>query len=131
MANALSGVGPFAFVAALAVCGVGCETKERRPPPPLTTSPMQSAAKTLYSDRCAGCHGSQGHADGPLAKGLSKLPRDFSDPLWRAKTTDEGMRKVILKGGPAVGASELMPGNPDLASKPELVTELIAIIRGF
>jgi mono/diheme cytochrome c family protein len=128
-ANVHTGIGLLAFVAMVNL-GLGCEER-RAAPVPLTTSPVQSAAKTLYSDRCAGCHGPQGHADGPLAKGLAKLPRDFSDPTWRSKTSDDAMRKVILKGGAAVGASELMPGNPDLASKPELVNELIVLIRGF
>jgi high-affinity iron transporter len=31
----------------------------------------------LYEAQCAGCHGAQGHGDGPLAKGLNPVPADF------------------------------------------------------
>jgi hypothetical protein len=34
-------------------------------------------------------------------------------------------------GGPAVGKSPAMPGNPDLQSKPEVVKELVKIVRAF
>jgi hypothetical protein len=45
--------------------------------------------------------------------------------------TDHDLRRTILEGGTAMGKSALMPPNPDLAARPEVVTGLVAILRGF
>ena len=45
--------------------------------------------------------------------------------------TDDGLRKVIVRGGGAVGKSVAMPQSPDLESKPEVAAELVKIVRSF
>ena len=42
-----------------------------------------------------------------------------------------GIGKAILEGGAAVGKSAVMPSNPDLQKKPEVVGELVKIVRDF
>jgi len=86
-------------------------------------------AKGIFETRCATCHGSGGKGDGAAAAGLTPKPRDFSDPAWQKSVTDEHIEKVIALGGPAVGKSPLMPPNPDLSAKPDVVKALRSMIR--
>lgn len=88
-------------------------------------------AKKTFDSVCVTCHGSTGHGDGPAAAGFPVKPRSFSDAEWQKSVTDEHIAKVIVQGGPAVGKSPLMPGNPQLADKPEVVNALVKIIRDF
>lgn len=88
-------------------------------------------AKTLFQTRCVICHGENGKGDGPTAQALNPKPRDYTDAEWQKSVTDEQLAKTIVGGGQAVGKSPLMPANPDLADKPEVVAELVKIIRGF
>jgi hypothetical protein len=81
--------------------------------------------------RCSTCHGPQGAGDGPGAAGLEPKPRDFRDPAWQASVTDDHLRRIIVLGGPAVGKSPLMPPNPDLAGKDDVVGALVARIRSL
>lgn len=41
--------------------------------------PTLSSAQKLYGEQCAVCHGTDGHGDGPGAKGLEPAPRNFHD----------------------------------------------------
>jgi hypothetical protein len=50
---------------------------------------------------------------------------------WQQSTNDALIGKAILEGGPAVGKSSIMPSNPDLSAKPEVVGELVKIVRDF
>jgi hypothetical protein len=77
------------------------------------------------------CHGPTGKGDGPAGAALSPKPRDLGDPAWQKSVTDEHIEKIILNGGPAVGKSPLMPANPDLSSKPDVIKALRAMVRGF
>lgn len=88
-------------------------------------------AKLTFTQRCVVCHGSTGAGDGPGAAALEPKPRAFSDPAWQDGVTDEHIKTIIVSGGTAAGKSPLMPGNPDLKAKPEVVTELVKLIRGF
>lgn len=96
------------------------------------TAPDPAAeARSLYRGRCSACHGQQGGGDGPGAAALNPKPRAFHDAEWQASVGDEQLAKVIVQGGAATGKSPSMPGNPDLQGKPEVVTALIGMIRGF
>ncbi len=86
-------------------------------------------AKEIFSTRCATCHGPQGKGDGPAGAALNPKPRAFSDPAWQKSVTDEHIEKIIVGGGTAVGKSAMMPPNPDLASKPDVVKALCAHVR--
>lgn len=88
-------------------------------------------AKQIFTSRCVSCHGANGQGDGVAAAALNPKPRAYSDKEWQASVTDEHIAKVIVEGGAAVGKSALMPPNPDLASKKEVVDALVAMIRAY
>lgn len=134
----------FAVVIVLAGCSKGDE-----PPPPTSGSPtakpetgprkprtgggnaIDERAQALFSGMCATCHGADGRGDGPAAPNLSIKPRDYTDAKWQASVTDDDLRNTIILGGQKTGKSPIMPGNPDLKDKPEVVDGLVQIIRGF
>lgn len=96
-------------------------------PPP---DPAADARK-VFSTKCVVCHGDHGAGDGPGAAALTPKPRAFSDATWQASVTDDHIKKTIIEGGAAVGKSPAMAANPDLADKPDVVTELVKIVRAF
>jgi mono/diheme cytochrome c family protein len=99
---------------------------------PAAISPAAAKeADQIFVTRCALCHGTKGKGDGAAAAALNPKPRDYSDPAWQASVTDEQIEKIIVGGGTAAGKSALMPANPDLASKPDVVKALRATIRKF
>ncbi|MFT3837765.1 MAG: urate hydroxylase PuuD [Myxococcaceae bacterium] len=98
--------------------------------PTVALSP-EAEAKNRFDTFCSTCHGVNGDGTGPAAAALNPKPRDFHDPKWQASVTDEDLGMVILGGGGAVGKSAAMPPNPDLAQKPDVVSELIKRIRSF
>jgi mono/diheme cytochrome c family protein len=95
---------------------------------PAQPSPAGEARK-LFASRCATCHGETGRGDGAAAISMQPPPRNYSDPAWQASVTDDELAKIIVGGGPAVGKSSLMPPNNDLRDQPEVVTELVKLIR--
>ena len=98
---------------------------------PAVKLPPPEAARQIFTQRCSTCHGAGGHGDGPTAAGFPVKPRNFTDPSWQAGVTDDALRKVIAKGGAAVGKNQLMPHNPDLEADPALLEEMVKIVRGF
>ena len=128
--------------------------KNSEPPPPTSGSPNaqpesgpsrprpttggaapaggeQSQAQLIFASACAMCHGADGTGKGPASAALNPKPRDYSDPAWQAGITDDAIKETILKGGAAVGKSPMMPGNPQLGDRPEVLAELVQIIRSF
>jgi mono/diheme cytochrome c family protein len=94
-----------------------------------TRTPARAEAAALFAQRCAVCHGAKGAGDGKLAATLRPKPRSFRDPRWQAGATDAHLRKVIVEGGLAVGMSALMPPNPDMNNKPDVVAALVELVR--
>lgn len=88
-------------------------------------------AKQVWDTRCSTCHGATGMGNGPGAAALKAKPRSFNNSKWHSDTDDERIKKVIVGGGQSVGLSAEMAPNPDLESKPEVVGELVRIIRSF
>ncbi len=88
-------------------------------------------AKRVFSSRCAICHGSGGRGDGPAAANLQPKPRDYTSASWQSSVTDKRIYDVIAKGGVAMGMSAIMPANPDLKKKPEVLHGLVQLIRSF
>ena len=88
-------------------------------------------AKAIAQSRCASCHGSGGKGDGPNATTLAVKPRDLSAKEWQKSVSDSQIHAIIVKGGGGVGKSILMPPNPDLESKPEVVDALVKLVRGY
>lgn len=91
----------------------------------------QAEADQLWNTLCSTCHGMGGEGDGPVAASFPVKPRSFTDKQWQAETTDESIAKVIVEGGAAIGKSPLMPGNPQLTGKPEVVEALVQKVRSF
>lgn len=108
--------------AALLACG---------PPPDLPGPAAAAAAADLWQTRCANCHGLNGRGDGPSGRALLQRPRDFHDPAWHARVTDDHLRRTIVEGGHSVGLSPDMAANTDLADRPAVVDELVKLVRGF
>jgi mono/diheme cytochrome c family protein len=88
-------------------------------------------ADKIFASRCTTCHGPEGKGDGPASAGLTPPPRNFHDPAFQARVSDEHIEQIIEYGGVAVGLSPAMPANPDLTSKPEVVAALREKIRSF
>jgi mono/diheme cytochrome c family protein len=88
-------------------------------------------ARALFVQRCVPCHGPEGRGDGPSSQALNPKPRNYHDAEWQQSTKDSEIALAILLGGMSVGKSDIMPGNPDLAEKPEVVTELVRLLRSF
>lgn len=132
-------IAPLFIGACLAACNPPKdETTEREAPKSVVEEAAEApaaqpvvSADTYYTQKCLACHGAEGKGDGPGAAAMDPKPRAYTDAEWQASVTDEELKKVILGGGMAVGKSPLMPGNPDLKDKPELVDALVKKIRGF
>jgi cytochrome c5 len=124
------------FVLVLSACSKTEPAQQPAPPPaaptaaPLAAAPAESA-EDVFKNRCGPCHGTSGKGDGPAAVALTPKPRDYTDVEWQKTVTDDQLKKTILYGGAAVGKSAVMPSQPDLESKPEVLDGLIKIIRGF
>lgn len=88
-------------------------------------------ADTVWQNRCTTCHGPKGAGDGPAAVALTPKPRDLSSKAWQSSVTDAHIEKIIAEGGQSVELSVLMPANPDLVSKPEVIKALRAHVRGL
>jgi mono/diheme cytochrome c family protein len=88
-------------------------------------------AQEIFSTRCTVCHGTSGKGDGPGSAALNPKPRNFTDPEWQKSVNDEYIEKIIQYGGIAVGKSAMMPGNPDLGSKPDVVKGIRTKVREF
>jgi len=88
-------------------------------------------AETMWKNRCATCHGENGKGDGAAAAALTPKPRDFTAESWQSSVSDEHIEKIIAEGGQAVGLSMLMPANPDLVQKPDVIKALRAHVRSL
>jgi cytochrome c553 len=125
------------IVATLALAA-GCGKKSQAPQdlPAETTAVVQTIApaeeaQTTFKTLCATCHGESGLGNGPAAAALTPKPRNYTDKAWQGSVTDDQIKQTILMGGAAVGKSPVMPAQPQLKEKPEVVAALVQIIRGF
>jgi hypothetical protein len=91
----------------------------------------RAEADQLWNTLCSTCHGMGGQGDGPVAASFPVKPRSFTDQEWQKQTSDESIAKVIVEGGASIGKSPLMPGNPQLTGKPEVVQALVQKVRSF
>lgn len=126
------------WAAALALVACDNPTEPTKAAPAAVRAPVSSApsspadeAAIIVRNRCTSCHGSSGAGDGPNAVTLPVKPRDLSAKEWQKSVSDAQIRSVIVKGGAGVGKSILMPPNPDLEAKPEVVDALVKLVRGY
>jgi len=61
-------------------------------------APPLAAAKALYAQNCAACHGAEGKGDGPAAKGLDPAPSNFHDLERMAQRSAYGLYNTISLG---------------------------------
>ncbi len=98
---------------------------------PAANAEAVAAAELKFNTLCAACHGADGTGDTPTAAALDPKPRNYTSVEWQDSVTDAEITEIILKGGAAVGKSLVMPASLDLADQPEVVAELVKIIRAF
>ena len=55
-------------------------------------------AGELFAQHCAACHGTQGRGDGPLAKGMQPVPRNFHDDTRMRQRSLYGLYNTITLG---------------------------------
>ncbi|MCF6158870.1 MAG: c-type cytochrome [wastewater metagenome] len=79
-------------------------------------------AEMLYMSHCKTCHGTDGKPT-DLGEGLGA--RDFTDPQWQTKITDEQIIKQITEGS----AGQMFPFKDKLSE--EEIKALVPIVRGF
>lgn len=94
-------------------------------------SQAAAEAKDIFTNRCVPCHGATGKGDGAASASLTPKPRNLADPEWQKSVTDDHIEQIIKLGGAGVGKSPMMPGNPDLTAKPEVVKALRAQVRSL
>ncbi|MCZ7681016.1 MAG: c-type cytochrome [Sandaracinaceae bacterium] len=129
-----------ALVAALALAG-GCGGEEgggagaaaRLLPPRARRSAREARAEAtqIFNTRCSVCHGAGGAGDGPGSAGLTPQPRNLTEAAWHDSVEDSYIERIIQYGGAAVGKSPAMPSNPDLGSRPEVLSALREHIRSL
>jgi cytochrome c553 len=129
------------WIAAMGLAlAIGCSRKSEPAPAessepaaaPATTGPSPvEEARTTFKTVCATCHGEDGTGNGPGAAALTPKPRNYTDKAWQSSVTDDQIRQTILMGGAAVGKSPAMPAQPQLKEKPEVVAQLVRIVRTF
>ena len=79
------------------------ETTVTTPPPSSGTTPSGDALSgdlgtRVFAQRCALCHGPDGHGDGVGSKALNPKPRNFHDQAYMSTRTDAQLLEVIHNG---------------------------------
>jgi len=87
----------------------------------------------LYRELCASCHGEDGDGDGPAARFLTPLPRDFTSGQFKFRTTplgspptDADIIRTIARGVPGT-AMPAWSGRIDAAE----MAAVAQVVRGF
>jgi cytochrome c oxidase cbb3-type subunit 3 len=84
---------------------IGCTTGDD-PGPPMPVEPA-----VIYAQMCARCHGVDGRGDPEIRKTLPAV-RDFHDPAFQARATNDEIARVIMAGKgqmPAFGSGLSVP----------------------
>ena len=97
----------------------------------MRSAEARQQASVIFTNRCSLCHGATGHGDGPASAALNPKPRNFHDADWQKVVSDGEIEKAIQYGGASVGKAPLMPPNPDLVEKPDIVAALREHVRSF
>lgn len=78
------------------------------------STPDLVAGQALFAAQCSSCHGAEGKADGPAAKGLTPAPANFHDaarmqtltPYKVFNTTTFGIKGTPMPGFPSLSDAE-------------------------
>ncbi len=71
-----------------------------------------AAGRAIYEKRCASCHGAEGWADGPAARGLNPAPPALADPALMLDVAPATMYRIVsvgVRGTSMAGAGDLAP----------------------
>jgi mono/diheme cytochrome c family protein len=93
------------LVAMAPLVALGCTTGDD-PGPPVPVEPA-----VIYAQMCARCHGVDGRGDPEIRKTLPAV-RDFHDPAFQARATNDEIARVIMAGKgqmPAFGSGLSVP----------------------
>ena len=85
----------------------------------------------ISSVSAASADGENGDGHGVASASLVPPPKDFHNHEWQKSVTDKQLTTAIVQGGPAVGLSPAMPGNPDLVNSPDVVAAIVKQIRAW
>jgi mono/diheme cytochrome c family protein len=66
----------------------------------LSSLESRTRGARLFREYCALCHGERGDGQGVRKEGLTRAPRDFTDPSWRASTSPRHVFFTIREGLP-------------------------------
>ena len=102
--------------------------------PPATNVPAEATpAQRLYVENCAFCHGPDGRGNGAAAPSMIPRPRDFTQGLFKYKSTPEGappsdedLVAVVTDGLNASG----MPFFRGILSQQE-IRDVVGVVKGF
>lgn len=113
----------------------GCQKTTQLPPieaAPLVSAEAKAAGATRYAELCVRCHGVSGWGDGPEALTSRKVRvQDLGDPVWQSNVSNDRLRAAILRGGPGVRKSPVMPAFPQLAKNKDELDGLVAYVRSL
>src|SRR5258708_29794521 len=83
---------------------------------PIPTAPLAppdlARGARIYATHCAGCHGADGHGDGPAGVQLQPRPVDFTDRTRAAERSVLSLYQAITHGI----SGTAMPGFPQLST---------------
>lgn len=100
----------------------GTTASPTTPAPAADATPAVADGATLFKQKCAICHGPDGHGDGPTARALNPKPRNFHDVTYMNSRPDDSLLIVIRNGK---GAMPKWGG----VLKDEEITALVTHIR--
>jgi mono/diheme cytochrome c family protein len=90
--------------------GFGARSRARKLQSPVPPTPEAiAAARLIYENRCANCHGIDGDGKGPKAEELSVAPADFRNARAMAAITDGELYWQITKGARPMPSFESLP----------------------
>ena len=102
-------------------------------PPAMGAPEKATLVQKLYFEHCAVCHGPDGRGDGPAAPSMIPRPRDFTQGLYKYKSTpagvppsDDDLTAAIADGLADSG----MPGWKDILT-PDQIRGLVGAIKAM
>ena len=92
----------------------------------LVTAVEAGDGRSLFGERCAGCHGATGAGDGPAAAAFDPPPRNFRDAAFWRDRSGANIRRVVREGKPGT----LMPPFAGTLSDAE-IDAVVSYVESF
>ncbi|MDD5643723.1 MAG: cytochrome c [Syntrophales bacterium] len=71
------------------------------------TLAQESSGKSIFDDKCAMCHGTDGKGNGPAASSFNPAPKDFNTPAFWQDMTRTKIKDTIENGHGPMPAVDL------------------------